>query len=479
MNRLQSVSDGRAEIARPAYHPAAHGIGIVHLGPGAFHRAHQAVYTDAALSAEGGNWRIAGVSLRSTGAEDALAPQNGFYTLLQDGPEQIPPRLIGAVGECRTLSRDRGRVMELLTSPATRIITLTVTEKAYGFDRATGDLIPGHDAERDRSGPRDPSSVIGILVEALRHRRAAGTAPPTLLSCDNLPDNGTVVRAALLAYADPALRDWIARTVPCPSCMVDRITPAPTDRTRTRVAKLCGYEDRAAIAAEPFSQWVIEDRFPTGRPAWEAGGAQFVTDVAPFEAMKLGMLNGAHSCLAYAGLAAGHQLVREAVADPGLRALAARLMDDAARTVPVVAGMDLARYRDDLIARFANPAMDHALAQIAMDGSQKLPQRILDPARALIGDGHAAAAHAMAFAAWIHHLRQNAGGSVSDPMAEALMQVFRTAGTGAETVRAVLGQLGLSRSDALTVSGWVDRVAMNLDGFASGDPSDVIGRAAP
>ena len=436
MRRLAQISDGAEAIQRPDYDPAAHGSGIVHLGPGAFHRAHQAVYTDAALAAAGGDWRIACVSLRSATAAEALAPQNGLYTLLVDG---AAPRMIGAISGCRTLRDARADVLATLADPAIRIITLTVTEKAYG---------PGG------------AEMIALLLEALSARRRAGAAAPTLLSCDNLPGNGEVLRRTLCEAAQPDLAAWIADEVACPSSMVDRITPAPTDAVRTRVEATCGYRDHAAVATEPFTQWVIEDRFPTGRPAWEAGGAVFVADVTPFEAMKLRMLNGAHSLLAYGGLLSGHRYVREAIVDPPLRALTARLMGDAAATLGPVPGMDLDRYRAELIARFENREMDHELRQIAVDGSQKLPQRILAPARAALEHRRSAEVLATAAGAWLAYLAQTDLPEIQDHLAETLKPLLNQ--RGAVAVGDVLSVLGLARDDRLMQADFISTVARAL-----------------
>ncbi|MCP1168825.1 mannitol dehydrogenase family protein, partial [Limimaricola sp. ASW11-118] len=246
----------------------------------------------------------------------------------------------------------------------------------------------------------------GLLVEALRRRRGAGRAPFTVLCCDNLPENGALLRGGVLGFArrvDPEFADWISAEVAFPSSMVDRITPAATDDTRALARRLTGYEDAAAIETEPFCQWVIEDRFPQGRPDWEAGGAIFVEDVAPFERMKLRMLNGAHSLIAYAGFVAGHTLVRDAMASAALAALVRRHIAAAARTLGPLPGIDLAAYGAELAARFANPAIAHETYQIAMDGSQKLPQRIFGPAWDAQQAGRDLRPFAFATAAWARY----------------------------------------------------------------------------
>lgn len=307
--RPTSLQDVTGPASLPGYTPSEHGTGIVHLGVGAFHKAHQAMYTDTALAAAGGDWRITGVSLRGTAAADALNPQHGLYTLVERGPDGTRGRVIAAIDRVIAATRDRAAVLDAMTDPATRIVSLTVTEKAYGIDRAAGAVDPSHPAiAADLADPRAPAGAVGLIVEALRRRRAAGARPFTALCCDNLPDNGGLLRTGVLDFAgriDPELRRWIEDEGRFPATMVDRITPAATEATLGAAEDLTGCRDLAAVETEPFTQWVIEDRFADGRPAWELGGALFVDDVAPFERMKLRMLNGSHSMLAYAGFLSG------------------------------------------------------------------------------------------------------------------------------------------------------------------------------
>lgn len=382
--RLSSLADVAGAALRPTYDPALHGHGIVHLGIGAFHRAHQAYYTDAALTAAGGDWRIVGASLRSVELADALNPQNGLFTLIERGASGVRARLIGSIERVIAASRAPADLMTSLIDRRTRIVTMTVTEKAYGVDRATMTVDVRHPAiAADLRQPTNPSGVLGLLTEALRRRRIEQVEPFTLLCCDNLPDNGGFVRCGVIDFArrlDPALGDWIAEKVSFPSCMVDRITPASTEQTREDAVRLTNCIDQAPVETEPFTQWVIDDRFPNGRPAWEAGGALFVDDVQPYEAMKLRMLNGAHSMLAYAGFLTGRRYVRDTVAPAGFRPLIERHFKAAASTLPRLPAIDLDAYARQLLSRFANPAIEHQTYQIAMDGTEKLPQRILAPA---------------------------------------------------------------------------------------------------
>ncbi|ESR27029.1 mannitol dehydrogenase family protein [Lutibaculum baratangense] len=441
-----TLASARDAAARPAYDPASHGTGIVHLGIGAFHRAHQAVYTDDALAQAGGDWRILGVSLRSTGVVDALNAQDGLYTLLTRGSDGTTARIVGSIATAVAAARSGERLLVALQDPATKIVTLTVTEKAYGIDRAAGDVDEAHPAvAADLAAPGNPSGVLGLLVEGLRRRRLAGTAPFAVLSCDNLPENGKLLRMGVIAFARrarPRLADFIERRVSFPSSMVDRITPAAGDETLAEAERLTGLRDEAAIETEPFSQWVIEDRFPHGRPAWEAGGALFVDDVAPYEQMKLRMLNGAHSMLAYAGFLSGRGFVRDVMADPALALLVRRHMAAAAATLKPLSGIDRAAYAEDLLKRFSNPAIAHQTYQIAMDGTEKLPQRIAAPAIEALERGTPVRPFAFAAAMWMRYClgRSEAGDTYAlrDPREAAIASAVSSAGGDASVLAGAL-----------------------------------------
>ncbi|HET8597343.1 MAG TPA: mannitol dehydrogenase family protein [Castellaniella sp.] len=405
--RRGGAPGSRHDPGLPAYLPQAHGVGIVHLGTGAFHKAHQAVYTDELLSRQGGDWRIQGVSLRSESVAASMNPQDGLYTLLVRHPEGTAARVIGSIAGVIAAVRDPAAVLDALGSPAVRIVTLSVTEKAYGIDRHAGGLLSDHPAiVHDLAHPEHPIGPLGILSLALRRRHARGIEPFTVLCCDNLPDNGRLLRSGVLdmtAAVDPALRAWMAEDVAFPSSMVDRITPASTARTRADASALMGYEDHAAVETEPFSMWVIEDRFPAGRPAWEQAGALMVDDVAPYEQMKLRMLNGAHSLLAYAGHVAGYRHVKDAMSDAALASTVRRLMDAAADSLDRKPGLDLQEYARSLCARFANRAIEHETYQIAMDGTEKIPQRILAAAHSAWQREDDIEPFAFAIAAWMRY----------------------------------------------------------------------------
>lgn len=440
-----SLPQLRPGIRRPAYDPAATRIGIAHLGLGAFHRAHQAVYTDDRLAAGETGWGISGMSLRSPAVREALAPQDGLYTVLKRGPDGDAARIIGSIAEVLTVPETPERAMARLTDPATRIISLTVTEKAYGR-AGDGGLDAAHpDIRHDLAGEAFPRSAPGLLVEALRQRRAAGAPACTILCCDNLPRNGETVSrivAEFSARRDPGLAAWIGENVTFPSTMVDRIVPATRDEDRAAIAAL-GYEDAWPVVAEPFTQWVIEDRFAGPRPRWEEAGALLVGDVHAYELMKLRCLNGAHSSLAYLGALAGLETVSDAMAEPALAGFLPRLWrEDVIPTLAPVPGVDLPTYTARLAERFRNPAIRHRLLQIAMDGSQKLPQRLLGPALARLRDGAMPHAIATAVAGWMAFLlgTDERGGThgIDDPMGVRLSATARAAGRDAAALSQAL-----------------------------------------
>lgn len=411
-------------IEKPPYDRTKVTVGIVHLGIGAFHRAHQAVFTDDVLARDP-SWGICGVSLRSPDTRDALAPQDGLYTLkVQDGDgEKL--RIIGSVVETLVAPEDPQAVLARMADPATRIVSLTVTEKGYCHNPATGMLDDSHpDVLHDLQNPGKPRSAIGFIVKALAQRQAAGVDAFTLLSCDNLPSNGHVLKHAVSRFAelrDPGLAAFVAG-IASPSTMIDRIVPATTDADRAAIAVALGVQDAWPVVTEPFRQWVVEDHFPLGRPAWEAAGAVFVPEVSAFETMKLRLLNGSHSTLAYLGFLAGAETVADAMALPGMQPLIEGLMhDEVSPTLPPLAGFDLAAYRDALIARFNNPSLRHRTWQIAMDGSQKLPQRLLATIRDRMRAGASCDRLVLGVAAWMSYARgvDEAGEAIDvrDPLA--------------------------------------------------------------
>lgn len=393
-------------------------VGIVHFGIGAFHRAHQAWYTDKAMDAGDSEWMILGVSLRSAGVSLEMKPQDGLYTVTERSGEDMRSRLVGAVQDVLLAPNESDRLIRQLADPQTRIVTFTVTEKGY-CQTPEGAL----DFSRT-----DEGSFYPYLAQAMRLRSEAGISGLTLLSCDNLSHNGRQLKRLIRQYLEaraPDLMTWFENECRCPSSMVDRIVPAPTDADRAGLAERLGTEDRAAVFTEPFSQWVIEDDFAGERPRWERAGAELVADVSSFETAKLRMLNGAHSALAYLGLRAGHDYVHEAITDMRLRPIVEGLMrDEAAPTISVSPGQDLAAYATSLLDRFTNSALNHRLAQIAMDGSQKIPQRWLETLEANRQMGRPCPSIIAALKAWFDHLR-GMNGKVEDPLSDQLAKLAK------------------------------------------------------
>ncbi|MEC3909297.1 mannitol dehydrogenase family protein [Sphingobium sp. CR2-8] len=449
MPRLSSatISALPATVVRPGYDRSQVQAGVVHLGIGAFHRAHQAVMFDDALAAGDLRWGIRAVSLRSPGVRDQMAPQDGLYHLLvRDGPD-VATRLIGAVLDVTVAPEDPAAVVAMLADPATHIVTLTVTEKGYKLDPASGALLADDpQLAADIASLDAPVTAPGFLVAALAQRRARGLPPFTAISCDNLPRNGQRLRGAVIALArrhDPALADWIAAEGAFPETMVDRIVPATTADDIAAFARDSGVLDEALVKTEPFTQWVIEDRFCGPRPDF-GPGVQITAAVAPWEEAKLRLLNGAHSAIAYLGGLAGIAHVHAVLEQAPMRAFVEQLWDEAETTLSPPAELDVSAYRRDLMARFDNGALMHRTHQIAMDGSQKLPQRLL----ATIADRRAAGQDvtslALGVAAWI---RWQAGVNdfgashvVDDPLADRLAALLAGQSDAAGRVRAILAQ---------------------------------------
>jgi fructuronate reductase len=434
------------DVTRPGYDRGAVATGIVHLGIGAFQRAHQAMYTEAALNAGDRRWGMVGASLRSPAVRDQLAPQDGLYTLSVRGAGGEQLQVIGCIGQVLVAPESPEALLRALTDPDVKIVTLTVTEKGYCYDPASAALDEAHpDIAYDLANPARPRTAPGFLVEALRRRREAQEDAFTVLCCDNLPHNGRTVRAIVTRFAalrDPALAGYIANEVAFPSTMVDRITPATTDADRAAISSRLGLEDAAPVVTEPFSQWVIEDRFPGGRPDWTLAGAELVTDVAPYENMKLRLLNGSHSTLAYLGYLAGYETVSDTMRDASYRRLVDGLMDDAATTLKMPPGADVSAYKRALIERFENPALKHRTWQICMDGSQKLPQRLLGSIRDRLAAGAPIDRLVMGVAGWMRYVtgvdEQHKPIDVRDPLSARLRIIAHGAGLHAEQLAPAL-----------------------------------------
>jgi fructuronate reductase len=451
----RTLAQAKPGVRLPSYDRKRLATGIVHLGLGNFARAHLADYIEDVLEAGDTDWDIIGVSLLRPDQRDRLTPQDGLYTALQRDGSQLRPRIIGCVRRVLVLPENPSDVIDALASESCRIVSLTITEKGYCLDAASGRLNFDHPIVRadlirkDLRGPENPRSVFGLLASALRARRAANIAPFTVVCCDNLPDNGRLVGQLLDQFVragDEGLADWIARHGAFPSTMVDRIAPATTDADLAAARDAIGLVDRAPVSHEPFRQWVIEDRFVGGaRPALEKAGVQFVGTVAAFERLKLRMLNAAHSALAYLGCLAGYATIREAAADPVFRNFVFDLWHE--DIIPVVGapdGVDPVQYADTVMHRFDNAAILHRTAQVASDGSQKLPVRLLPTIRERMDRGEPIVRLAHVVAAWIRALEgvddQGRAIEINDPLKERLQAALASAcGTAEAKVTAITG----------------------------------------
>ena len=501
-------------VRHPDYDLGAVSTGIVHLGLGNFHRAHQAVYTDSVL-AHDPRWGICGVSMKSRGVADALCAQDGLFTVVAKDAAGARPRVIGSVREalCATDAASGGmaQVIARMAAPATRIVSLTITEKGYCHDPATGKLNFAHsDIAHDLANRDAPRTAPGAILAALLARKALApmvsglpvssnqaAAKLTILSCDNLPHNGRTLEGLmyeLAQAADPALSNWIRDHVSFPSTMVDRIVPATTAPDVTGTAALSNVHDAVPVMTEPFTQWVIEDRFAAERPPWDdarmAGerGAQFVANVAPFELMKLRLLNAAHSAMAYLGYLAGHELIYQASADPLFASMVERLWREVVPTLPALP-IDVEQYQRELMQRFRNTALPHRTWQIAMDGSQKLPQRILDTVRDCLARGAAnqGGAHfdtlALAVAGWMRYVsgidEDGKAIDVRDPLSAELAQIARqTRGSPAAHCERLLGIEAIFGSDLPRASPFVLRVRRHLESLFTSSVRATLAQAA-
>lgn len=438
--------------------------GIVHIGLGAFHRAHQAVYTEEAMAAAGGDWGIIAVAPRSADLVATIIAQDGLFSVTDLDGASAQTRVVASLVGALHLPTQAAEILALLADPAITVVTLTITEKAYLTDPATGRLLDDPALAADLAGAGHPTTVPGLLARGLRLRAAAGGPPLAIVSCDNLPSNGARLRSALTQALGEDPPAWVT----FPATMVDRIVPATTPDTLARAAAALGVRDDAAIAAEPYREWVIGGDFPAGRPAWDAAGVVFSTDVAGYERLKLRVLNGVHSTSAYLGALAGSETIAETLEMPGMDAFLHRLIaDDIAPTLVPPAGVDVIGYGDTVLHRFANAAIRHRTLQVAMDGSQKLPQRLLGT----LVDRRAAGAEprglALAIAAWIRFL----GGTgddgralpLDDPLAVPLRDALAGAGpTPIDRVRAIFAVDSVFAPELVADTGLVEMVADRL-----------------
>ena len=441
---LSNASEG---VARPGYDRKRLATGIVHIGVGAFHRAHQALYTEKAIEAGDLRWGIMGVSLRDPGVSTTLEAQDCLYSVTERHGEDAHTRVVGALRGALYAPQSLQRVIAMIADPATSIVSTTVTEKGYSQNPATSDL-DIHDAaiQHDRQHPSTPKTTLGVLAAGIRLRPA--NAPLTLVCCDNMANNGDSLRKLLVQYAglfDADLARRIETQIALPNSMVDRIVPAATPASLNWAATQLGLRDEAAIVCEPFTQWVIEDRFAGPRPAWEDVGALLTSDVRPYQAMKLRLLNGTHSAIAYAGQLRGLESVSDAMADPVVGGFARRLMlEDLSATVAAPAGFDMPAYCAQLLERFENPTLAHRTQQIAMDGTQKIPVRWLPALKESLVMGMERPHLERALAIWLHYLAvgRDARGEtlvISDPGAQDLTRKMNSAEDDIARVSRALG----------------------------------------
>ncbi|AIU73769.1 D-mannonate oxidoreductase [Hafnia alvei FB1] len=421
---------------------------IVHLGFGAFHRAHQAVYADQLAAGHQSDWGYGEVNL--IGGEQQildLRHQHNLFSVAEMSEQNWQCRVVGIVREALHVQLDGlDRVMNMLCQPDVAIVSLTITEKGYCHHPASGRLDLDHPLiAHDIGHPQQPQSAAGVIVAALAQRRELGLPAFTVMSCDNMPENGHVthdVVCGLAAAQSPELAKWIEQNVTFPSTMVDRIVPAVTAETLDQIAIQLGVRDPAGVACEPFRQWVIEDNFVAGRPAWERVGAELVNNVLPYEEMKLRMLNGSHSFLAYLGYLAGYAHINDCMQDENYRRAARALMLNEQAPTLNVPNVDLQAYADSLITRYSNTALKHRTWQIAMDGSQKLPQRMLDSVRWHLAHGSRFDLLALGIAGWMRYVsgidERGQPIEISDPLLDDIQRCVQRSKEGHARVLALL-----------------------------------------
>lgn len=414
--------------------------GIIHIGVGGFHRAHQALYLDEYFHQHpGSEWGICGVGLLEFDKRmrDALQSQDCLYTLVERAPDGDAARVIGAITHYLFAPENRQAVIDAMADPKCRIVTLTITEGGYYYIEGSGEFDVNHPTiQHDLQHPDQPMGVYGFLTVALDQRRKQGIAPFTVLSCDNLQGNGNIVRKMLTTFAElqnPELGRWIADHVTFPNCMVDRITPATTPSDIQMVAEQFGIEDAFPVVAEPFLQWVVEDRFCAGRPDWESVGVQMTDNVHPYEMMKIRLLNASHLLIGYLGTLMGYTYVHETMADSLIRQAVEHLMDEVTPTLQPVPGIDLNQYKKTLIERFANPKIRDQLPRLCLNSSAKIPKWVLSSVRDKLQQNGTIDYLCFTIAAWFRYLngQDDQGNSITidDPMADILNQHARSGGT--------------------------------------------------
>jgi mannitol-1-phosphate/altronate dehydrogenase len=454
MSTLESYAE---QVSVPTYDRTSLSPGVVHIGVGGFHRAHQALYFDDLAASGETTWGVVGVGLRRPEMGRVLRAQDGLFTVVERCPDGQRARVVGSMIDYLYAPDDPDAVLTVLADPRIRLVTLTITGGGYyiGEDEefdATDDGV-----RYDLTHPQVPRTMVGFLVESLRLRRDSGGGPFTVLSCDNLPDGGAAARTAVTSFAalrDPSLAAWISHNVTFPSSMVDRITPETSPTARDEIEQLFRVPDRWPVITEPFRQWVIEDDFCAGRPPLDRVGVQFVPDVAPYKLIKARLLNGGHSALGYLGSLRGHRTTDEGMADPVVRApLETMLEREVQPLLPDVPGVDLDDYRRTTLTRFSNPAIGDSLARLARRGSVKMPSYLLPSLHDALAQGRPHRLLLLAVAGWFRYLQgtdlEGRPLSVEDPRAESLQALARAGGTDPRPLlgmRSIFGRLGDSRA---------------------------------
>jgi mannitol-1-phosphate/altronate dehydrogenase len=439
---------------------------VVHISVGGFSRAHQLLYFDELAQRRiSTNWGVIGIGLHSREMRDALAPQDYLYVVVERTAEQDRARVVGSLTDYLFAPDDPEAVLARLVDVRTRLITLTITGNGYRIDPQTGRFDPDDaEVQWDLRHPESPRGALGYLVAALDRRRRDGVPPFTVLSCDNLPSNGVATRTAVLGFArlrDEVLARWIADTVAFPSSMVDRITPHTTADERAAVATVIGVADHWPVITEPFSQWVVEDRFCNARPPLDHVGVRFVSDVAPYELMKKRLLNASHSALGYLGHLAGHRRTHEVMADPVFHGYVARLMDEEiSPLLPLVAGVDFGDYRSTLLERFANPAIADRLVRLCSRGSTKMADYLLPSLHQAVQQHRPHTLLALAVAGWFRYLQRADPAEIQDPRGSELRALALSGGTDPRPLlaqRSLFGDLGRQPGVVEVVAGALRR----------------------
>lgn len=441
-----------ADTLVPQYNRDKLKPGIVHLGIGAFHRAHQAFYTESVLNQLGGDWGIIGCSLRSANVRDQLVPQDCLYTLVERSNQGEKLQIIGAVVDTLVGPENPAAIIDAIAQSSIKILSMTITEKGYCHDPATGNLQLQHpDIIHDLQHLDKPVSAIGFIVAGLQKRFQNQQRAFTVLSCDNLPNNGEILERVVLQFAEkisPDLAKWIKSNATFPCSMIDRIAPATTEEDKQDLEKRLGFRDEGLVTCEPFSQWVIEDKFADGRPAWDKVGALMVEDVRIFEKIKLRLLNGAHSIMAYSGYLSGYSFISQVMENPAfVNMIKTYMAREAGETLIAPQGFNIEAYKQQLIDRFSNKALKHKTWQIAMDGSQKIPQRWLETLRQQLQTHQHNEIICLGLAAWIRYVsgidEQQNPIEVSDPFAKELRAISDS--YKADPVAAVRPMLSLQK----------------------------------